>query len=166
MQNFSKWWFWWNKDWMLFINIFSFERIPFSSTHQFHTKNPSVPRQKPFSSTHPQFHTKKPSVQHTSEFHTKNPSIQYQKSLSSTHSLNWGVFGVELRDFDVELRGLWCWTGVFLVWNWGVFGVELRGFWCGTEGFWGLKRSGPFGCKWCVELRGCGTEGNPLKQFY
>ena len=93
---------------------------------------------------------------------------------------NWGIFGVELRGggvsegflvwnwgvFDVEVRGFWCWTGVFLVWNWGVFGVELRGFWCGTEGFWGLKRSGPFGCKWCVELRGCGTEGNPLKQFY
>ena len=27
--------------------------------------------------------------------------------------------------------------------------------------FWGLKRSGHFVLNWCVELRGCGTEGDP-----
>ena len=27
--------------------------------------------------------------------------------------MNWGVFGVELRVFDVELRGFWCWTEGF-----------------------------------------------------
>ena len=51
------------------------EGVPLSSTHQFHTKgpllfspkNPSVPHQKPLSSTQP------------SQFHTKNPSVPHQK---------------------------------------------------------------------------------------
>ena len=38
--------------------------------------------------------------------------------------LNWGVFGVELRDFGVELRDFWCLKGEVIVWN---RCVELRG---------------------------------------
>ena len=50
------------------------------STLQFHTESPSVPHQKPFSSTQkpPQFHTKKPSVPHTPQFHTKHPSVPHR----------------------------------------------------------------------------------------
>ena len=83
-------------------------------------------------------------------------SFQYQFWLSQQETLclcgterfwvwNWEVFGVEMRGFCVELRG---------VLNWEVFGVELRGFRCWTEEFWVVKRCGP-----CVEMRGCGTEG-------
>ena len=87
------------------------------------------------------------------QFHTKNPSVSHQKPLSSTPKkghckarsyiaflvwnwggggsegfleLNWGVFGLELRDF-------WGWKGVaFLceadVLNWG----GPFGSWCHT----------------------------------
>ena len=96
---------------------------------QFHTKNPSVQHT-------PQFHTKKtlcstpktpvfqPRVPHqkllgstpsstpkTLQFHTKKSSVQHTPQTKTV--LNWGVFAVELR--EVELRG---------------FDVELRGFWC------------------------------------
>ena len=79
----------------------------------FSPQNPSVPHQKPLSSTHsPQFHTKK---------------ALYKQALQ------WLFYGV-------ELRGFWCWSEGFLVWNWGgwnwgIFAVELRGFWCWTERF-------------------------------
>ena len=84
------------------------KRVPLSSTqtpsvqhisstfgpHLFSPKNPSVPHQKPVSSTQPpQFHTENPSVQHqnslsstpkTPQFHTKKPSVPHQKTPSST----------------------------------------------------------------------------------
>ena len=102
MQNLSKWWFWWNKDWMLFINLFSFERIPLSSTHQFHTKNPSV--------------------QHTPQFHTKNQHLYWGV-------LNWGVCWTEeflvLNWGFLGAEKVWslCCTDVL---RWGIC-VELRG---------------------------------------
>ena len=74
-------------------------------TPQLHTRNPSVPHQKFLSSypsvPHqillsstpkiPQFHIKNSSVQHTPQFHTKVILV-----------FNFGVFGVELRDFGTE----------------------------------------------------------------
>ena len=67
----------------------------------------------------------------------KNASVQHKDGFS--FSLNWGVFGV-------ELRGFWCGTEAC---------VELKGFWCWTERFWVLETCDP-----CVELRWglCGTE--------
>ena len=63
--------------------------LPLSSTHQFHTKralffspqNPSVPHEKPHSSTHPSVpHEKNPSsTSETPQFNTKNPSVPHQK---------------------------------------------------------------------------------------
>ena len=114
----------------------------FLSTHQFHTEplswthqfntRNSAPKISQFKTEIPQFNTKNPSVQHTPQFNTKTPSVQHQEPLSSTH-LNWGVCG-----------------------NKGC--VELRGFWCGTEGVSGAVKEWPF----CVELRGCGTEEDPI----
>ena len=92
-------------------------RHPLRSTHLFYTKgpllfsppNPSVPHQKPLSSTPktPRFNTKSPSVQQTPQFHTENPSVPHRKPLSSTYpsvpnrkpliSIHPLVFGVELR---------------------------------------------------------------------
>ena len=92
-------------------------------THQSHLKEPLL-----FSPKIPQFHT-------------NNPSFQHRKSLSFTP-----------KTAQFQLRG-------FLVWNWGVFGVELRDFGCWTEGFRVLKRCGPCvePMCWtegvCVELR-------------
>ena len=123
-------------------HTFSAPTIP-----QFNTKNPSVqhrnssvPHLKPLSSTlpsvshrkplsstpkPPQFHIKNPSVLHQKPLWTTHPSVQHQKPVSSTHPLvlNWGVFGVELRDFGG-------WKGVALlcgidVLNWG--GCETEG---------------------------------------
>ena len=72
--------------------------VPHRRATPFQPQNPSVPHQKPLSSTHPpQFHSKNPSVQHTPlsstpktpQFNTKNPSVPsrsvpLQKPLSST----------------------------------------------------------------------------------
>ena len=99
---------------------------PLSSTHKLYTKRPllfslkNLPHERRLSST-----------QKPSQFHIKNPS-------ELKRVLNWGVFGVELREFFVELRGLRCWTERvlnwgLLVWNWGEGGTE--GFWCETVGF-------------------------------
>ena len=65
--------------------------LPLSSTHQFHTKralffspqNPSVPHEKPHSSTHPSVPHEKPpsSTSETPQFNTKTP--QFQTPLSS-----------------------------------------------------------------------------------
>ena len=111
---------------------------------------PSVPHQKPLSSTPkslnstsetPQFHL-------SPQFHTKNTSIQHQNPLSSTRKfsqfhtqfnaayielffclrgvLNWGVFSVELTTvlnlgvLSVKLTTVLNWG--FLAWNWGVYG--------------------------------------------
>ena len=78
----------------------------FISTPQFHTKNPSVPHLKPFSSTPKtlQFHTEKPigstpktpqlktplslkhpSVRHKKTLSSAQPSVSHRKPLSSTH---------------------------------------------------------------------------------
>ena len=92
-------------------------------------------------------------------------SIKSGASYFVTGWLFWGM--CETEGFSVWKWGggwtegfsVWNWEGG---WNWGVFGVEPRGFWCGTEGFPGLKRSGPFAWNWCVELRGCETEGDPF----
>ena len=114
-----------------------------SSTHKSHSfsaskipqfKHPSVPHQKPLSFTPKtlRFNTKNPSVPHPSvqhrkplistqkipQFHTKNPSVQHPSKL------NWGVLGLELMDFGVELWDFGCWEGVVLVWK---RCVELRG---------------------------------------
>ena len=69
------------------------------------------------------YSTKNSSVQHNPQFNTKT-----DKKLSCV--LNWGVFGVELRDF-------WGWKGVVhksnwwvelrgSVWNWGVLLIYLN----------------------------------------
>ena len=128
-------------------HTFSMPKIP-----QFNTKNPSVQHRNPLSSTpkpltltHPSVPLQKPPVQH---------------SFCQRGVLNpWGVFGMKLRGREgtegcVELRGFRCWTEGFSVWNWGL---------CWTEGFRVLKSSGPFVRNWNVELRGCGTEGDPFQ---
>ena len=117
---------------------------PLSSTHQFHIKgallfspkNHSVPHYNPLGST-PQFHTLLSPTPKTPQFHTllsSTPKISHFNTLLSSTPKgvwNWGAFRVELRDFGYELRGFWCWKGVFLVrnrcvelrgsvWNWGV----------------------------------------------
>ena len=101
--------------------------VPLSSTqgtHLFSHRNPSVPPQKPLSSTQPpQFHTKTP------QFHTKNSSVPLPS-----------VPHLKPKNLSV------------LVWNWGGC-VELRGFRCGTEGFLGWKGVVQK-WNWCVELRG------------
>ena len=119
-----------------------FHTDPLSSTHRFHkgphlfsTQNPSVPHQKPLSSTPeslsstqktlgstpPQFNILLSSKPKTPQFNTKTPLVW-----------NCGLCGTE------EL----------LVWNWGIFGTEKE---------W------PFLWNLCVELMGCGTEGDPSK---
>ena len=113
---------------------------PLSSTQppQFHTRNPSVqhtpsvPHQKPFSSTPkpPQFHTKNPSVPHQKRVTVKLAYLELFWCgtegffvLNWGGVLNWGVFGVELRDFGGgKGMALLCGTDVL---NWGG---------CGTEG--------------------------------
>ena len=125
---------------------------PLSSTHRFHkgphlfsTQNPSIQHQKPLSSTSkflsstpktPQFHTKNPSVPlllsstpKTPQFQIKNPSVKHQNP-----------FGVKLR----------------VVLNWGAFGVVLRNFWEGEEFLKksGLFYGTDVLNWWSVELRG------------
>ena len=111
-----------------------------SVTHKrattFQPQNPSVPHQKPLGSTPKTlwFNTKNSSV-HT-PLSSITSSVPHQKPqfysffvwwVCCTEGflvLNWGVFGVELRNFGVELRDFGCWKGVVLVWN---RCVELRG---------------------------------------
>ena len=114
-----------------------------SSTHQFNRKGPVL-----FSPKIPHFHTKSPLVQHpsvqhqktlnstrkTPQFHTENPSVQHQKSPRFKKK----VFGVGQKGFFVGPKG-------FFLWNWGFFGVELRGVGCWKGVFLVLN------C--CVELR-------------
>ena len=116
----------------LLDHTFSAPKIP-----QFHTKNPSVQHQNPLSSTPktPQFKTP-PSVPHLKPLSSTHPSGKIEVELRGFWCgteecvelrgfkcgtegvvLNWGVFGVELRDF-------WGWKGVVQKWNWC---VELRG---------------------------------------
>ena len=134
-------------------------------------KYPSVPhrprqfnisdshKDKTFSKT-TQLNTAPSSTPKTPQFNTALSSTPlilyklYRAIICLRAVLNWGVFSVELRG----------------VWNWAVLGVELRGFWCWTEGFFvlnrgisGLKRSSPLVWNWCVELRGCETNGDPYK---
>ena len=104
---------------------------------QFLIKNPSVPHQKPLSSTNS-------SVPHL------KPSVQHRKHLSSTHPLvwNWGV--CETKGFPVWNWGV-CWTEGFSVLSRGVFGVELRDFggWKGVALLCGidvLNWGGPWFC--------------------
>ena len=90
-----------------------FHTDPLSSTHRFNTmterfqrQNPSVPNQKPLSSTtssvqHPKFLNLTPK---TPQFHT----------LSAR-------------------RGFRCWTEGFLVLNWGIFGAKKVWSLCGTD---------------------------------
>ena len=101
---------------------------PLSSTHQFVTKGQLL------------FSPQNSSVSH--QFNTKNPSVQQNSQTKIV--LNWGVFGVELRDFGVELRSFRCWS----------------------EGLWVLESCGP--CVepmcWtevCVELRGTLPQKEP-----
>ena len=85
----------------------------------------------------PQFNTNNLSFQH------ENPSVPHQKPLSSTPKPpHFHIKNSSVPHTDKNF-------------------VELRGFWCGTEGFWGLKKSGPFVWNWCVDLRGCGSDGDP-----
>ena len=79
-------------------------------TSQFHTENPSVPHQKPRSST--------PSVSHHKPLSSTHHSVLHQKSFSSTHPSASFVCGTEEC---VELRGLCCGTEGVLVLNWEVF---------------------------------------------
>ena len=96
-------------------------RVPLSSTppsvqhmsstqgpHLFSHLNPWVQHQKTpkFNTKNPAVNTENPSVQHIPEFNTNNPSVQH-----SFLGLNWGFFGVELRDFGGCKRvALLCWT--------------------------------------------------------
>ena len=96
-----------------------------SSTRKPLGSTPSVPHQKPLSSTNPLVPHLKPlnSTPKPPQLRTENPSVPNQEFLSSTqwgdwHGVwNWGVCWTE---------GFWCWTEGFLVWNWC---VELRGVW-------------------------------------
>ena len=95
-----------------------------SSTH------PSVPQQKPLSSTplsstseSPQFNTKTPSFPHQKLLSSTHPSIPHQKPLSSTPFLS--KWCLELREGGTDGFLLWNWG---VCWTEGVFGVELRDF--------------------------------------
>ena len=59
-------------------------------------KSDKLTKSLPLSSSHP-------SVQHQIPLSSRHPSVPHQKPLSSTHrlELNWGLFGVELKDFGV-----------------------------------------------------------------
>ena len=106
-------------------SISQFHTDPLSSTRKFNT-NSSTPK--------------------AAQFNTPLSFYRADKELFCQ------FFCVELRAFDVEMRG---------VWNWGVFGVELRGVlsWGVLMWNWGIpgaERKWPF----CVELI-CWTEGDP-----
>ena len=87
------------------------------------------------------------------QFTTRNPSVQHLNQCVELRGFWCGTEGcVEVKDCwcgterYVELRGMLNWG--FFVWNWGILG---------------LKRSGAFVSNWCVELRGCETEGTPWR---
>ena len=103
----------WNftKIFLLLLKL-SFERVPsvthrpLSSTqglHHFSTQNPSV--QHPLQLNPPQFNTALSST--TPHLNTKNPSDQHTDGFLV---LDWGVSGVELRNFGDWKGALLCWT--------------------------------------------------------
>ena len=105
---------------------------PLSSIHQFHTegpllftpKNPSVPHQKPLSSTQPtQFHTKNPSVPHEKPLSSTPKTPQFHTSLSSTQKTP--QFQTPLSSTQKVFMSS-CFLKVFL--SDFFFGVELRGW--------------------------------------
>ena len=103
-----------------------FHTDPLSSTHrfptrtaQFHTRNPSVPHQKPLSSTHWTYGVELRGVWYWEVFGVELRGV-----------LNWGLFGIEPRGFRCGTEGflVWnwgvCWAEGFSVWNWGISGAE------------------------------------------
>ena len=123
----------------------NYRRVPLSSTHQFHTRTTPSQPPKSLSSTlkSPQFHTKKSYCKArlfrafwcwTQGFFVLNwgGCVELRVFWNGTEGgvLNWGVFGVELRDFGAEKEWpfcleLMCWTeGVS---NWG--GPTIKGGW-------------------------------------
>ena len=119
-------------------HTFSMPKIP-----QFNTENPSVQHQNPSVQHTPQFNTPLSSTPKT--LSSTHPSVPHQKPLSSTKFLSEGCIE--------PLRGFWC----------GAEGGRRNSGVCWTEGFRVLKSSGPFVWNWNVELRGCGTEGDPFQ---
>ena len=116
----------------LYLSTPQFHTDPLSSTHQFNKRTTSF-HLKVSSIQNPSVQHRKPTVKHLIPLNSTHSSVQHQKRLSSILKsalfntkngvLNWGVFGVELRDF-------WYWTEEC---------VELMGFRCLTEKFWGWK---------------------------
>ena len=111
-----------------------------SSTHQIHTKglllfspkNPSVPHQKPLSSTHPSVPHQKPL--------SSTPSVPHQKLLSSTHplvphqKLRCGTEGFSVWNWgEGRTEGFLVWNWGILVFNWGISGAETVWSLCGTN---------------------------------
>ena len=90
---------------------------------QFHTPLSSTQKDHSFSALKiPQYHTKNPSVPHAPQFHTRNPSVLTKKNCKACL---YYISYIEL--FCVELRGFRCGTEEGVL-NWGVFGVVLRDF--------------------------------------
>ena len=121
--------------------------VPHKKITPFQPENPSVPHQKPLSSTHPlsstsktpqfhpprQFHTENLSVPHTPQFNTKNPSVprpQFNTKKSSiphkksSIEASCTVFFCQTENFRCGTEGGGVWTEGSLVRNWG---VELKG---------------------------------------
>ena len=118
-------------------SIPQFHTDPLISTNRFHTRTTPFQHLKSLSSTPktPLFHTKNPSVPHQKPLSWTHPSVPHQKLLSSTPKTlrfntkiepeNFSVFGVELRV---------CWTEGFLMLNWGISGANKVWSLCWTEG--------------------------------
>ena len=87
------------------------EGVSLSSRHQFHTKKPSVPHQKPLSSTPntPQFHKPFSFTPKTPQFHT--PPIEGRGRTEGFSALNCPI----------------------LLLNWGILGAEKEWSLCGTD---------------------------------